>query len=125
MTDEHCCGNYGRHRRGPGLVRHGGLQSRLGRKTSHIRLNLDRFSEPDKGTELRNERLLASLNGLYRPLSWTTQRLAVIAAVWLYQPARLFVRHQVDVAGGAEGNRTPDLLNAIQALSQLSYGPDR
>jgi hypothetical protein len=28
-------------------------------------------------------------------------------------------------AGGAEGNRTPDLLNAIQALAQLSYGPDR
>ena len=27
--------------------------------------------------------------------------------------------------GGAEGNRTPDLLNAIQALSQLSYGPGR
>jgi hypothetical protein len=26
--------------------------------------------------------------------------------------------------GGAEGNRTPDLLNAIQALSQLSYGPE-
>ncbi|MFM2422527.1 MAG: hypothetical protein RL291_1057 [Pseudomonadota bacterium] len=25
--------------------------------------------------------------------------------------------------GGAEGNRTPDLLNAIQALSQLSYAP--
>ena len=25
--------------------------------------------------------------------------------------------------GGATGNRTPDLLNAIQALSQLSYGP--
>ncbi len=25
---------------------------------------------------------------------------------------------------GAEGNRTPDLLNAIQALSQLSYGPE-
>jgi hypothetical protein len=25
--------------------------------------------------------------------------------------------------GGAEGNRTLDLLNAIQALSQLSYGP--
>ena len=24
---------------------------------------------------------------------------------------------------GAEGSRTPDLLNAIQALSQLSYGP--
>jgi hypothetical protein len=28
-----------------------------------------------------------------------------------------------DLTGGAEGNRTPDLLNAIQALSQLSYGP--
>ena len=26
--------------------------------------------------------------------------------------------------GGAEGNRTPDLLNAIQALSQLSYTPE-
>jgi len=25
---------------------------------------------------------------------------------------------------GAEGSRTPDLLNAIQALSQLSYSPD-
>ena len=27
--------------------------------------------------------------------------------------------------GGAKGSRTPDLLNAIQALSQLSYGPGR
>ena len=26
--------------------------------------------------------------------------------------------------GGAEGDRTPDLYNAIVALSQLSYGPD-
>jgi hypothetical protein len=25
--------------------------------------------------------------------------------------------------GGAEEDRTPDLLNAIQALSQLSYNP--
>lgn len=25
--------------------------------------------------------------------------------------------------GGAKGNRTPDLYNAIVALSQLSYGP--
>ena len=24
---------------------------------------------------------------------------------------------------GAEGSRTPDLVNAIHALSQLSYGP--
>jgi hypothetical protein len=29
----------------------------------------------------------------------------------------------VDLIGGADGNRTHDLLNAIQALSQLSYGP--
>ena len=28
------------------------------------------------------------------------------------------------VGSGAEGSRTPDLLSAIQALSQLSYGPD-
>jgi hypothetical protein len=27
------------------------------------------------------------------------------------------------ITGGARGSRTPDLLNAIQALSQLSYGP--
>ena len=27
--------------------------------------------------------------------------------------------------GGANRNRTDDLLNAIQALSQLSYGPTR
>ena len=27
--------------------------------------------------------------------------------------------------GGARRNRTADLLNAIQALSQLSYGPTR
>ena len=26
---------------------------------------------------------------------------------------------------GGEGNRTPDLLNAIQALSQLSYTPGK
>jgi hypothetical protein len=29
-----------------------------------------------------------------------------------------------ELDGGARGSRTPDLLNAIQALSQLSYGPD-
>ena len=28
-------------------------------------------------------------------------------------------------AGGAERDRTADLVNAIHALSQLSYGPDR
>ena len=29
----------------------------------------------------------------------------------------------IEFDGGAEGNRTPDLYNAIVALSQLSYGP--
>ena len=29
------------------------------------------------------------------------------------------------VDGGAKGDRTPDLNNAIVALSQLSYGPTR
>jgi hypothetical protein len=28
------------------------------------------------------------------------------------------------VASGARGTRTPDLLGAIQALSQLSYSPE-
>ena len=31
---------------------------------------------------------------------------------------------RIDFSGGAEGNRTPDLYNAIVALSQLSYGPN-
>ena len=34
-------------------------------------------------------------------------------------PAELYPQKN----GGAEGNRTPDLLNAIQTLSQLSYNP--
>jgi hypothetical protein len=32
-------------------------------------------------------------------------------------------RSQFTIICGAEGIRTPDLLNAIQALSQLSYSP--
>jgi hypothetical protein len=31
--------------------------------------------------------------------------------------------HNGGVDGGAEGNRTPDLLIANEALSQLSYSP--
>jgi hypothetical protein len=31
---------------------------------------------------------------------------------------------RVFIGCGAEGIRTPDLLNAIQALSQLSYSPE-
>ena len=29
----------------------------------------------------------------------------------------------IDLVGGDEGDRTPDLMNAIHALSQLSYVP--
>jgi hypothetical protein len=35
------------------------------------------------------------------------------------------MHHIVRGNGGAERDRTVDLLNAIQALSQLSYGPAR
>src|SRR5689334_5710561 len=44
-------------------------------------------------------------------------------------PSILSTRRSADHArpichvSGGEGNRTPDLLNAIQALSQLSYAP--
>ena len=33
------------------------------------------------------------------------------------------LRFQCEKAGGAEGNRTPDLCSAIAALSHLSYSP--
>ena len=33
------------------------------------------------------------------------------------------VGRQARRIGGAKGDRTPDLLHAMQALSQLSYGP--
>jgi hypothetical protein len=39
--------------------------------------------------------------------------------MWLAEP-KLAKRAK---AGGAEGDRTPDLLIANEALSQLSYGP--
>ena len=29
----------------------------------------------------------------------------------------------IEMIGGAEGDRTPDLMTASHALSQLSYGP--
>ena len=32
-------------------------------------------------------------------------------------------RRSLDMVGGDEGDRTPDLMNAIHALSQLSYVP--
>ena len=43
----------------------------------------------------------------------------------LFDRELLHGAQDTDFIGGAEGNRTLDLLNAIQALSQLSYGPTR
>ena len=46
------------------------------------------------------------------------------AAIFIDVACRQFIENVVLAEfGGAEGSRTPDLLNAIQALSQLSYGP--
>ena len=39
------------------------------------------------------------------------------------QPKRLRIKPNFCLNGGAEGDRTPDLRNAIATLSQLSYGP--
>ena len=42
----------------------------------------------------------------------------------LMQDSRSACRIQrIPLTGGAEGIRTPDLFNAIEALSQLSYSP--
>ena len=41
----------------------------------------------------------------------------------ILNPARLPIPPP-ELSSGAAGNRTPDLLNAIKALSQLSYGPN-
>ena len=48
--------------------------------------------------------------------------MAIVAALFRAQ-LRRGVLHTVLPRHGGEGNRTPDLLNAIQALSQLSYAP--
>ena len=40
-----------------------------------------------------------------------------------YKPP-VFTRGFSALSSGAEGSRTPGLLNAIQALSQLSYSPN-
>ena len=41
----------------------------------------------------------------------------------LYSVLIVFFIWAVCLSGGAEEDRTPDLLRARQALSQLSYGP--
>ena len=41
-----------------------------------------------------------------------------------YESSALPLSYSGATVSGAEGSRTPDLLNAIQALSQLSYSPE-
>ena len=79
----------------------GNLKTRNGR----IRLASDR---PDqvKGSGMLGEGLEPSRGYPHRILN----------------PARLPIPPP-ERPSGAEGSRTPDLLSAIQALSQLSYGP--
>ena len=45
-------------------------------------------------------------------------------ALPLTHEARMHPTNEWVVGGGAEGTRTPDFLNAIEALSQLSYSPE-
>ena len=42
---------------------------------------------------------------------------------WIIKASRFF--DLLFFFGGDKGSRTPDLLNAIQALYQLSYAPER
>ncbi len=49
------------------------------------------------------------------------RHLTVNSASPFFRQSRHYRR--VRFRDGGEGNRTPDLLNAIQALSQLSYTP--
>ena len=50
-------------------------------------------------------------------------RLTLLSAVFLYKKGLRFPEGLCIHDGGDEGDRTPDLLTASQALSQLSYAP--
>src|SRR5262249_2613894 len=52
-----------------------------------------------------------------RARSWQNTRMPLGALLTYF--------YLIDFNGGAERDRTADLVNAIHALSQLSYGPDR
>ena len=64
------------------------------------------------------------------PASTTASRCAASFAGLLGLLLLQAARTKVNVAkkkmfSGAEGDRTPDLIHAMDALSQLSYGPER
>lgn len=58
--------------------------------------------------------------GLQRSSALAEPPALCVQAVLVFVAACARIRN-----GGAEGARTPDLLNAIEALSQLSYSPNR
>ena len=70
-----------------------------------------------KGPAAKSLILLVEPKGIGSRAARPLGRGATTENLWRHQ------RRAQRGAGGAEGNRTLDLLNAIQALSQLSYGP--
>jgi hypothetical protein len=64
----------------------------------------------------------AVLRSITLPISRSVEDFVLETAALHSHFSRLTVIHGKEI-GGAKGSRTPDLLNAIQALSQLSYGP--
>ena len=59
--------------------------------------------------------------GIFEPASIADSKIAM--KKYDPQPCRNQSQIQSDLLGGAEGDRTPDLMTASHALSQLSYGP--
>ena len=55
-------------------------------------------------------------------LSYSRERLTILMKACIGLTYRLR-RHAASLTSGGEGDRTPDLVNAIHALSQLSYAP--
>ena len=73
--------------------------------------------------------LLIRGNGLFnrREDTWTAMEVASIIPIFIFgETKRLDLRRNQafhNASGGDKRDRTADLLNAIQALSQLSYTP--
>ena len=88
-------------------------------------LHLRSLSEAGNGTRTRDPNLgkvvLYQLSYSREEAGWRTPLQLTTSG-----PARVHAGSPTELGhsgDGGEGNRTPDLLNAIQALSQLSYAP--
>lgn len=68
----------------------------------------------------------ASLGGVLQPLpASTSERNAKVGLILLLRPRASPEKPEKGPEScGAEGDRTPDLIHAMDALSQLSYGPE-